>query len=183
MPAEKPVVCSLKPRQPVPDLAIETLGGSTWRLAEQHPQHFTMIVSYRGLHCPICKTYLRELNRIANEFEQHGIAVFAMSSDSQERAQRAQSEWGLDNLTLGYGLLIEKAREWGLYISTSRGKTSVGVEEPDLFSEPGVFLIRPDNTLYAAMISTMPFARPHFKEILSGLEYIIAQDYPARGEA
>ena len=34
------------------------------------------------------------------------------------------------------------------YVSASRGKTSIGIEEPALFSEPGLFLIRPDNTVY-----------------------------------
>ena len=37
---------------------------------------------------------------------------------------------------------LSKAKEWGLYISTSRGMTSIGIEEPALFSEPGVFLVR-----------------------------------------
>ncbi len=68
-------------------------------------------------------------------------------------------------------------------ISSSRGKTSVGVEEPALFSEPGVFLVRPDGTLYWASVQTMPFARPHFKEVLSALDFVIKADYPARGEA
>ena len=71
----------------------------------------------------------------------------------------------------------------GLYVSSSRGKTSLGVEEPEHFSEPGVFLVRPDRTLYWAAVQTMPFARPHFKEMLAGLDFIIKNDYPARGEA
>ena len=36
----------------------------------------------------------------------------------------------------------------GLYVSTSLGMTSTGIEEPALFSEPGIFLVRPDRTLY-----------------------------------
>jgi hypothetical protein len=28
----------------------------------------------------------------------------------------------------------------------------------------------------------MPFARPHFKEMLAALDFIIQNDYPARGE-
>ena len=93
------------------------------------------------------------------------------------------SNWGLANLNLGYGLTIEAARSWGLYVSTSRGKTSAGIEEPALFSEPGLFIVRPDGTLYWGSTSTMPFARPHFKEILGGLDFVIKVDYPARGEA
>jgi len=28
----------------------------------------------------------------------------------------------------------------------------------------------------------MPFARPHFREIIGGLRFAIDKDYPARGE-
>jgi hypothetical protein len=84
---------------------------------------------------------------------------------------------------VGYGVSIDKAREWGLYISTSRGTTSAGVEEPPLFAEPGLFLVKPDRTLYWASISTMPFARPHFQEIAAAIDFAVSKNYPARGEA
>ena len=88
----------------------------------------------------------------------------------------------MQNLEIGYGLDLEVARQWGLYISSGRGKTSIGIEEPAMFSEPGVFLVRADGTLYWASVQTMPFARPHFKEVLAGLDFVIKADYPARGE-
>ncbi len=173
----------LTPRQSTPDLAVELVGGGTWRLSEQTPENFTLIVAYRGLHCPICRPYLSELNRSLEEFEKRGVTVAAVSSDTRERAEQTKEEWGLSDLAVGYGMTIDTAREWGLYISTSRGKTSTGVLEPELFSEPGLFLVRPDGTLYAASYQTMPFARPHFKELLGALDFIISKDYPARGEA
>jgi hypothetical protein len=46
-----------------------------------------------------------------------------------------------------------------------------------------VFLVRPDRTLYYAAVQSMPFARPHLRDILAGLDFVIAKDYPARGEA
>lgn len=173
----------LMPRKPVPRLEVGTVNGKRWNLADVKPQHFTLIVFYRGLHCPLCKGYLAELDRLVTEFNARGVEVFALSSDDQERAQRARSEWGLNNLDLGHGLGIGTAREWGLYVSASRGKTSIGVEEPALFSEPGVFLVRPDRTLYWAAVQTMPFARPHFRDMLTAIDFVIKNDYPARGEA
>jgi hypothetical protein len=110
------------------------------------------------------------------------VSVVALSSDTAERAERAKREWKLANLRLGYGLDLAIARKWGLYISTSRGMTSTGVEEPPLFSEPGMFLVRPDRTLYFASVQTMPFARPHFTDILAALDFVMAKSYPARGE-
>jgi hypothetical protein len=105
------------------------------------------------------------------------------STDTRERAEQAKTQWGLPNLKIGYGVPIEKAREWGLFISTSRGVTSAGVEEPPLFAEPGLFLVKPDRTLYWASISTMPFARPHFNEIAQAIDFALSKNYPARGEA
>ncbi len=32
-------------------------------------------------------------------------------------------------------------------------------------------------------VQSMPFARPHFREILAALDFVVAKDYPARGEA
>jgi peroxiredoxin len=173
----------LKPRQTVPDLALATVGGGAWRLSEQSPEHFTMIVAYRGLHCPICATYLRDLDRRVEGFTARGVETIAISCDDEVRAREAHERWKIENLALGYGLSIKTAREWGLFISAGIGKTSVGVEEPDLFCEPGLFLIRPDRTLYASFVITMPFARPDFAAIDKALETIIRRDYPARGEA
>ena len=174
---------ALKPRTKSPELEVETLAAGCWRLSEQRPENFTMIVAYRGLHCPICRTYLSELDRNAEEFGKRGVEVIAVSTDTLERAAQTKDEWKLRNLRIGYGLSIPKAREWGLYISSSRGKTSAGVVEPNQFNEPGVFLIKPDQTLYASSVATMPFARPHFKEVLAAIDFIVEKDYPARGEA
>ncbi|NCF80987.1 MAG: redoxin domain-containing protein [Proteobacteria bacterium] len=174
---------TMKPRTATPDLEFEIVGGGTWRLADQKPENFTMIVVYRGLHCPICKNYLRDLDRMHEDFQNRGVEVVVVSSDTQERAEEAKRDWELENLIVGYGMSIDKAREWGLFISTGRGKTSAGIEEPPVFNEPGLFLVRPDKTLYASNIVTMPFTRPRFKDVLGALDVIIERDYPARGEA
>lgn len=170
------------PRQTVPALTIQTLSGKKWQIDEQHPKHFTMIVFYRGLHCPICRSYISELNRLVDNFVRRGVEAIAISSDSHSRAMETVENWKLDHLEIGFELDFKTASRWGLFISSSRGKTSAGIEEPARFSEPGIFLVRPDGTLYWSMVQTMPFARPRFKEILTALDFIIENDYPARGE-
>jgi peroxiredoxin len=172
----------IKPRQPAPALSVPQLGGGTWNLADQSPENFTMVVVYRGYHCPICSMYLGDLNRKVEQFAEKGVNVVVISSDTEERAAEAKEKWGLDKLTIGYGLTLDSGREWGLFVSSSRGKTSTGVMEPDLFLEPGLFMIRPDGTLYFASVQTMPFARPAFGDILKAVDFVIANDYPARGE-
>lgn len=171
------------PRQPVPALDLETVGGERWTLSERRPGQFLLIAFYRGLHCPICKGWLGELDKLQDELRQRGVESIAVSCDDRERALRARDDWSLTKLPVGHGLSIDDARDWGLYISSGRGKTSAGVEEPPLFAEPGVFLVRPDGTLYASAVSTMPFARPHFREVMQAIDFVVSKDYPARGEA
>lgn len=172
----------LIPRQAVPPLEVETLEGGTWRLADQSPANFTMVIFYRGYHCPICARYLGDLQKKLCEFNDLGVGVLALSSDTEERARQAQQDWNLPQLTIGYGLALDTARTWGLYVSAGRGKTSSGLEEPALFSEPGLFLVRPDGSLYFGSVQTMPFARPNFREILGAIDFVTKNDYPARGE-
>ena len=64
----------------------------------------------------------------------------------------------------------------------ARAVRSIGVDEPALFSEPGLYLVRPDGTLYFGTVQTMPFARPNLAEILGALDFVIKNNYPARGE-
>ena len=85
---------SLVPRQPVPALEVATAGGGTWRLADQRPETFTLVVFYRGLHCPICASYLGDLNRKAGDFAERGVGIVVISSDGAEPRRRSQGEMG-----------------------------------------------------------------------------------------
>jgi peroxiredoxin len=172
----------LMPRQPVPPLRLPTLAHGEFDLQANAAPNFTLLVFYRGLHCPICLKYLLELGRLQADFEQRGVKVIALSGDTAERAEAMADKLNAPGLRMAYGLPLEQARAWGLYFSTSRGTTSIGIEEPALFSEPGVFIVRPDGTLYYGAVQTMPFARPHFDELLAAIDFALAKNYPARGE-
>lgn len=172
----------LIPRQRTPDLQVETLDNGTFTLSGDNSERGTVICFYRGLHCPICATYLKEFEKQVPEFAARGVNAIAISSDSADRARAMADKIDAQNLRIGYGLDLNKAREWGLYTSTSRGKTSIGIEEPALFSEPGLFLVTPEQTLYYGSVQTMPFVRPHFAELIGALDFAIKNNYPARGE-
>lgn len=173
---------SLVPRYPVPALNVPLTQGGRFVLGANTGATFDLLVFYRGLHCPICAKYLMELERLAPEFASRGVQVVAISSDDEERGQQMAIKVHASAVKFGFGLNLKSAREWGLYISTSRGQTSIGIEEPELFSEPGVFIVRPDGTLYYGAVQTMPFARPQFQDLLGAIDFAIAKDYPARGE-
>ena len=50
-----------------PALTIPTLSGDTFTLSEQNLENYTIVVFYRGLHCPIC---INQLKEIEANFEQ-----------------------------------------------------------------------------------------------------------------
>ena len=172
----------LIPRQRVPELSLPLAGGGRWRLSDQKPKHFTMLAFYRGMHCSVCRDYLGHLQSLHAAFNGQGVTPIAISMDNAERACSAEAGWGLNDLCVAYDLSLLQAREWGLYVSRGAGVSSLGIEEPPTFVEPALFLIRPDRTLYYASVQSMPFGRPSFGELLSGIEKAVARNYPARGE-
>ncbi len=172
----------LLPRQKVPNLTLPTLSTGEFDLAKDGSERGTVVCFYRGLHCPICANYLTELEKRTAEFAERGVKTIAISTDGEERTREMADKINAKDLRFAYDLSLSKAREWGLYISTSRGKTSIGIEEPALFAEPGLFMITPDQSLYYGSVQTMPFVRPHFSELVSALDFAIKNDYPARGE-
>lgn len=173
---------ALLPRHPVPSLNVPLVNGGHFCLGADPGEKFDLIVFYRGLHCPICAKYLLELERLSPEFASRGVQVLAVSSDDEARGKEMSEKVKASGTKFGHSLSLRSARQWGLYISASRGKTSIGIEEPALFSEPGVFLVRPDGTLYYGAVQTMPFARPQFQDLIGAIDFAVAKDYPARGE-
>ncbi|TBB21302.1 AhpC/TSA family protein [Rhizobium ruizarguesonis] len=172
----------LVPRTLAPNLTIKTVQHGEFDLKRENPSLMTLVCFYRGLHCPVCGNYLKELERTTSALVERGVSTIAISSDGEDRARQMADKIGAHHLRIGYGLPLTVARQWGLYISSSRGKTSIGIEEPELFSEPGVFLIKPDQTVYWLSVQSMPFARPNFAEMVQALDFVIKNDYPARGE-
>lgn len=168
---------TVKPRQPAPALEVKMLDGSTWSLANAKPANFQLVVFYRGLHCPICKMYTSDLESKLPEFAKRGVDVVAISMENKERAGRTKSEWGLNNLAVGYELPLETAKAWELFVS--KGLTEA---EPPMFNEPAVFLVKADGTLFYASRNSAPWGRPAFDQILRGIDFVTEKKLPARGE-
>ncbi len=172
---------TLMPRERTPDLSLPLTSGGRFDLSKDAGPHGAMLLFYRGLHCPLCAKQLTELATLLPEFDKRGVTVVAISSDGEDRAGEMAKSVDAPAMNIAYDFALSEARDWGLYISTSRGKTSIGIEEPDLFHEPGLMLVKPDRSLYYLSIQTMPFARPKFEDILGAIDFAIEKDYPARG--
>lgn len=168
----------VRPGAPAPAVELPLAGGGTFRLADAEPRLFTMLVFNRGLHCPVCRAQLSELDRRFDELAEKGIDVVSISGENEQRARQMRDEWKIDKVPLAYDLSEAQMREWGLFVS--RGITA---DEPAVFNEPAVFLISPDGTVYYESILSMPVGRPHLDDLLGGIAYWTAHGYPVRGQA
>lgn len=166
----------LTPDAQVPGLKVDTLSGDQWELSAQTPENFTMVVFYRGRHCPMCKLYLQKLDGLIEGYKAGGFTTIAISMNDKALAEDAVAEWELKNINIGYGLTEEDARAWGLYVSKAFKDN-----EADIFCEPGLFWVRPDGRLYLVDVSNMPWSRPDLEGLLPKAAYALANDYPARG--
>lgn len=141
-------------------------------------QGWGLVVIYRGKHCPLCKLYLAELEKLKDEYAALGVAIWALSADPIERAQADAMEHGW-TFPLLASLGEEQMRQLGLYMSTPRSDA----ETDRNFAEPAIFVLNPQGRVQVVDLSNAPFARPDLKALLNGLRFIMANDYPVRGTA
>lgn len=161
----------------LPEITVPRLGGAELRLGEPVDDHdWQIVVIYRGKHCPICKTYLTELERMAPEFAKSGVGIIAVSSDPEDRARSFTDEIGV-SFPVGYDLTVDQMHRLGLYVSEPRSEKET--DRP--FAEPGVFVINADGLIQVVDISNAPFARPDLAGLAKGLKFIRDNNYPIRG--
>jgi peroxiredoxin len=137
-----------------------------------------MVVFNRGLHCPVCQAQLRELDRRRDELAERGIDVVSVSGENEARATRMRDDWRIADIPIAYGLTEAEMRAWGLFVS--RG---INEGEPRVFNEPALSLIQPDRTVFYASVLSMPVGRPKLDDLLAGVDYWSAHEYPLRGDA
>lgn len=159
---------------PFPALSWNAVGGG--KVAPSEMDGWRMLVVYRGAHCPLCKKYFKTLNELAATYGEAGIAVSAVSADPIEKAQADVEEHGW-SFPVGYGMSVDDMRALGLYVSHPRSDKET--DRP--FAEPGVFVINPAGQLHIVDLSNAPFSRPDLASLLSGLQFILGNDYPIRG--
>jgi peroxiredoxin len=168
----------VKPGNPAPSLDIDTVQHGHWSLAKTVPPALDLIAIYRGSFCPYCKGFISAVATRLPAFRQRGIAPIAISMDNEERAQTASSEWNLAEIPVGFGLPLETARAWGLFLTTREqdGRTIT-------FCEPAVAIITPDKRIFALLLQSVPCGRPDLDNLLDGLDFLARQGYPIRGAA
>ena len=166
----------LTPDTQAPGLKLPLVGGGDFELNADAPQNFTMLVFYRGYHCPVCKTYLQKLDSLMAGYKEAGFSVVAASMNDGDLAAKTVEEWDIKNIPVAHSLSTAGANNWGLWISKAFKEG-----EADVFVEPGLFWVRPDGRLYLIDISNMPWCRPDLEFLLSKVPFAVDGGYPARG--
>lgn len=159
----------------LPAFGASRLDGTPMKFEGSNGQWFLLIV-YRGKHCGRCKKYLNKLESMQGAWRKAGFDILAVSADSVEKANSDVKEFGW-TFDMACELSEADMTKLGLYISDP-----LTPDEADgRFAEPGVYCIRPDNTVQIAAISNGPSARPDLEELLDGMIFTIDNDKPARG--
>ena len=52
---------NILPTRTVPDFTVPLIDGGKFQLSQRLGDNFTLLLFYRGVHCPICKMQVREL--------------------------------------------------------------------------------------------------------------------------
>ncbi len=168
----------LTPAQPVPDLSVQTLDHGTFHLSRDHGKNGTLVIFYRGLHCPICIRQMTELETKIDALNELGVETIMISGDGADRARQTVEKAGTGAVRVGYGFDLRAARyDWGLWMSSARE----GSAEAPFFFEPGHFYIAPDGTLYFGWVQSSPFARPQLDDIIGAIRFRLDKNYPPRG--
>lgn len=162
-----------------PSITVAKLGGGELTLGKAEGEcDWSLIVVYRGKHCPICTNYLKTLNGLTKELKALKVSVAVVSADSKEQAEM-QMELVSPEYPVGYGLSIEQMQALGLYISEPRSEK----ETDHIFAEPGLFVVNEKGNAHLVDISNAPFLRPDLSMIVGGITFIRnpENNYPIRG--
>lgn len=170
MPTPKPVAGSILAPMSLPKLGGGqiTVGGTS--------ENWTLLVVYRGKHCPRCKKYLNILDGMRADWATAGFDISVVSADTEEKAKADRDEFGW-GFNLGYDLSEDQMETLGLYITEPLSAS----ETDRRFAEPGTYVIRPDGSLLLIAISNGPSARPELAELLDGMIFTQENDRPPRG--
>jgi peroxiredoxin len=78
------------PGEKTPSLILNTLDNEEWSLEKKLNNNMTMIVFYRGLHCPICSDFLKLIESQLEDYKKANTNVIAVSMDSKEKALKTK---------------------------------------------------------------------------------------------
>lgn len=159
----------------MPALTIPLLGGAT-RAFGPDEAGWSMLVVYRGRHCPRCKPYLSKLSGLLDGFAELNTTVTVTSADPEDRASADRDAFGWQ-FDLGHSLSLDDMAKLSLFVSDPTGPQET--DRP--FAEPGLFVVNPDGLLQVVGLSNAASCRPDLDVVLDGIRGIQTRGLPIRG--
>ena len=169
----------LHPGDTFPQVKVTLIDDSEINLGKsENGLPWQAIFVYRGKHCPICTSFLNELEEVKSALADAGIGIIAVSGDSKAQLEEHMTSLNI-SYPIAYGLTEESMQDLGLYISKPR----FAKETDHNFSEPGLFVVNEHGKLHVIDIANNPVSRPNLKTLVGGLAWIRdpKNDYPIRG--
>ncbi len=164
----------LHPGQRFAPLTLSQLDGADYTFGGHGAWQAMFVI--RGQHCPICKTYLGEIEKRRATFTELGVSIAAVSADSEAQT-RLTAEATKLGFPLLYGLSEAAMRNLGLFISEPRSAQ----ETDHRFPEPALFVVNAEGLLQLVDIANAPFLRTDLDRLVGGLRFVIDKQYPIRG--
>ena len=164
----------LHPGQRFDPIAFQQLDGGSFTFGAAGAWQALFVI--RGQHCPLCKSYLTEIEGRRAALAELGVSVAAVSADSEAQT-RLTAEAAPVGFPLLYGMDEATMRRLGLYVSEPRSAR----ETDHRFAEPALFVVNARGNLHLVDISNAPFLRPDLDRLVAGLRFAIHNDYPVRG--
>ena len=164
----------LHPGQPFAPISFRQFGGGDLTFGASGGWQALFVI--RGQHCPICRSYLSEVEQRREALAALGVSVAAVSADNEAQT-RITAEATKVNFPLLYGMDEATMHRLGLYVSEPRSAQ----ETDHRFPEPGLLVVNPQGVLHLVDIANAPFLRPDLDRIVRGLGFIIEKVYPIRG--
>lgn len=164
----------LHPGQPFAPVSFKQFGGSDFTFGASGGWQALFVI--RGQHCPICKSYLAEIEQRREALAALGVSLAAVSADSEAQTGITAAAAKV-KFPLLYGMDEATMHRLGLYVSEPRSAQ----ETDHRFSEPALFVVNPQGVLHLVDIANAPFLRPDLDRLVGGLRFIIEKAYPIRG--
>lgn len=164
----------LHPGQPFAPVTFKQLNGANFIFGAAGGWQALFVI--RGQHCPICKSYLSEIEQRREALAALGVSVAAVSADSEAQT-RITAEATKVQFPLLYGMDEATMHRLGLYLSEPRSAQ----ETDHRFPEPALFVVNPEGVLHLVDIANAPFLRPDLDRLVRGLGFVIEKAYPIRG--
>ena len=125
------------------------------------------LVFFRGAWCPVCVQDLKDLEESKSYFEDKGVHITTISTDTQQDSNAMKEEHGLSFPVLSDAPL-DLLSQYGVFYHGE----DAPYEDHGLHGEAAYFLLDEKGNILYQQKQTSPFGRPNVKELRKIIQYI-----------